>query len=208
MNKEFKILEDGNIEVIDEKGQITKRYCSNSIQNELLSENKSELIENKLNDAQKKLKENKKVVDLSKWMLIFQPIIIGIASIIGFIQGAILNTGNILIGGLYNALYLGLFTSFIAIIPTVYWAIIKKIFKKKIKNNETMITSINIIKKNFEKENKNIKENEYTRKGHYPNATFNLEKDTKQINDNLDRQINMVYESNKGYSPKLTMKRK
>ena len=42
MNKEFKVLEDGNMEVTDEKGNVTIRYCGNSIQSELLSENKTE----------------------------------------------------------------------------------------------------------------------------------------------------------------------
>ena len=76
------------------------------------------------------------------------------------------------------------------------------------KNDKAKITSINIIKNNFEKENKKIKESEYQRRGHYPNHTFSLEKDTEEINTALDNQINMVYESNKNYTPKLTMKRK
>lgn len=208
MNKEFKLLEDGNMEVTDEKGNVTVRYCGNSIQSELLSENKEELIENKLKDAEKKLKEDKKVIDLSKKMLILQPIVIALGAAFGFIHGGIINAGNFLTGALYNALYIGLFTGIITIIPTVYWAIIKKVYKNKVKNDESKISSINIIKNNFEKENKKIKESDYQRRGFYPNHTFSLEEDTQEINEALDRQINMVYESNKGYSPKLTMKRK
>lgn len=208
MNKEFKVLEDGNMEVTDEKGNITVRYCGNSIQSELLSENKTELIDNKLKAAEKKLEEDKKVIKLSNWMLIWQPILVAIGAAVGFISGGISNVGNFLIGAIYNALYLGLFTGFIAGISAVYWAILKTVYKKKVKNDEAKITSIDIIKKNYEKENKRIKESDYQRRGFYPNQTFSLEKDTEKINEALDNQINMVYDSNKSYSPKLTMKRK
>lgn len=208
MNKEFKVLEDGNMEVTDEKGNVTVRYCGNSIQSELLSENKTELIDNKLKTAEKKLEEDKKVIKLSNCMLIWQPILLAIGAAVGFITGGISNPGNFLIGAIYNALYLSLFTGFIAGISAVYWAILKTVYKKKVKNDEAKITSINIIKNNYEKENKRIKESDYQRRGFYPNHTFSLEQDTEKINEALDNQINMVYDSNKSYSPKLTMKRK
>lgn len=208
MNKEFKILEDGNMEVTDEKGNVTKRYYGNSIQKELLSENKSELIEEKLEKENKKLKENKKVVNLSKWMLILQPILLTVAIAGSFITGGLINPGNFLVGALYHAVYVGGITTLVTGISSIYWAILRKIYKNKIKKNETMISSINIIKSNFEKENKQIKEEEYKRQGFYPNYTFSLEKDTQEINKALDDQINMIYECNKGYTPTLKLTRK
>lgn len=208
MNKEFKLLDDGNMEVTDEKGNVTIRYCGNSMQSELLSENKSELIENKLQAAEKKLNEDVKVTKLSKWMLIFQPIIFAVGTLGAAITGGLANPGNVLVAVIYHAVKVGLFSLLITVPAAIYWAIVGTVYKKKVKNDNAKITSINIIKDNFEKENKRIKESEYQRKGFYPNHTFSLEKDTEQINESLDNQINMVYESNKGYTPKLTMKRK
>ena len=208
MNKEFKVLEDGNMEVTDENGNITVRYCGNSIQSELLSENKTELIENKLKDAEKKLNEDVKVTKLSKRMLIFQPIIFTVGTLGAAVIGGLVNPGNVLVGAIYHAVKIGLFSLPITVPAAIYWTIVGTVYKKKVKNDEAKITSINIIKNNYEKENKRIKESDYQRRGFYPNHTFSLEQDTEKINEALDNQINMVYDSNKSYSPKLTMKRK
>jgi hypothetical protein len=208
MNKEFKILEDGNMEVTDEKGIVTKRYYGNSIQKELLSENKSELIEEKLNKEKKQLEENKKVIDLSKWMLILNPILLTTAVVGSFITGGLINPGNFLVGALYHAVYVGGITTLVTATSSIYWATLRKVYKNKIKKNETKISSINIIKNNYEKENKQIKEEDYVRKGFYPNHTFSLETDTQKINESLDKEINMIYECNKGYTPTLKLKRK
>ena len=40
MNKEFVLLDDGNMIVSNEKGELDKRYYGNCAQSELLSENK------------------------------------------------------------------------------------------------------------------------------------------------------------------------
>lgn len=208
MNKEFKILNDGNMEVTDENGNKTIRFYGNSVQSELLSENKTELIENKLKDAEKKLNEDVKVTKLSKWMLIFQPIIFTVGTLGAAITGGFANPGNVLVAAIYHAVKVGLFSLIITVPAAIYWTIVGTIYKKKVKNDKAKITSINIIKDNYEKENNTVKESDYQRRGFYPNHTFSLEQDTEKINEHLDNQINMVYDCNKSYSPKLTMKRK
>ena len=76
MNKEFVFLGDGNALVSDENGNTETRYYGNSFQKELLSENKKELIDKKVEETEKSLSEDKKVKFLSKWMLIMQPFIL------------------------------------------------------------------------------------------------------------------------------------
>ena len=50
------------------------------------------------------------------------------------------------------------------------------------------------IKKAYEKENSQIKEHEYERRGVYPNHTFDLVDDTKKIEHDLDETIEALYE--------------
>lgn len=207
MNKEFKLLEDGNMEVTDEKGNVTVRYCGNSIQSELLSENKTELINEKQEKAEKKLKEDKEVKKLSKVMLLTQPVFVATMTLLGALYGIIVNPANILVGAIMKGTTCLVASSMAALIATAYWTVVSVVSKKRIKEDEAMIKSIEIIKNNFEKENSKIKEEDYSRRGIYPNITFNLESDTQKIDEALTNQINMVYDSNKGYSPKL-VKRK
>ena len=71
MNKEFILLDDGNMLVTDENGNMDKRYYGNGAQSELLSENKKELIENKLKEAKDKLISDKKAKKFSKDIIEF-----------------------------------------------------------------------------------------------------------------------------------------
>ena len=62
------------------------------------------------------------------------------------------------------------------------------------------------IQKEYEKENNQIKEHEYERRGVYPNHTFNLEEDTRRIEDDLDQTIESMYEDDLAVG--LTLKKR
>ena len=194
MNKEFVFLGDGNALVSDENGNTETRYYGNSFQKELLSENKQELIDNKLNEAEKALEEDKKVRALSKWMLIFQPIVLLLCTGIGFLVGGFSNLSNFVLAGIVEAVYAFVATGFCVAISTIYWAIFNIVYKKKIKKKEIKVETIKGVKKAYEKENSQIKEHEYERRRVYPNHTFDLVDDTKKIEHDLDETIESLYE--------------
>lgn len=196
MNKEFVLTNDGNALVSDENGNTEKRYYGNSFQKELLSENKTELIDNKLQETEKALEEDKKVRALSKWMLICQPFVLLLCTGAGFLVGGFSNLSNFVLAGIVEAVYAFVATGFCVVISSIYWTIFNIVYKKKIKKKEIKLDTIKSIKKAYEKENSQIKEHEYERRGVYPNCTFDLVQDTKKIEDDLDDTIDALYEDN------------
>lgn len=196
MNKEFIMLDDGDALVKNENGNTVRRFCGNAFQKELLSENKKELIDNKISNIEKSLAEDKKVKLLSKWMLICQPFILALGVVGGFLIGGLSNPGNFLVNAIYQSLC-GLFGAGIPVlISTVYWTIFSVVYKKKIKKNEIKLETIKGVKKSFEKENNQIKEHEYERRGACPNQSFSLVEDTQRIERDLDEIIDALYEDN------------
>lgn len=66
MNRKFVVLSDKVIAVIDDSGNISKRTFDNGCQEVLLSENKIELVNNKLENFKRNLSNQEGVVFLSK----------------------------------------------------------------------------------------------------------------------------------------------
>lgn len=74
MNKDFMLLNDDTIEVINENGVETNRgeFKNNNVKNILLAENKIEMVEI-LKEKFELIKEgNKKVINMSNYMLKYQ----------------------------------------------------------------------------------------------------------------------------------------
>ncbi len=206
MNKDFVLMDDGNALVSDENGKTEKRYYGNSFQKELLSENKKELIDKKVEETEKSLSEDKKVKFLSKWMLIIQPFILIGMTVCGFLVGGLFNLGNFLPNAIYNAVYAFVASGFCVTISTIYWTIFSIVYKNKIKKKEIKLNTIKKIQKEYEKENNQIKEHEYERRGVYPKHTFNLEEDTRRIEVDLDQTIESMYEDDLAVG--LTLKKR
>lgn len=208
MNKEFVLLDDGNMIVSNEKGELDKRYFGNSAQSELLSENKKELIENKLKEAKKQLEEDKKVKRFSTAMIKTQPIFVIVMTCGSFVLGGIKDLTN-LQAALNNCFSYFVASTGVALTTTLFFSIIKEKYNDKIKNDNVKIDVIRKIKNDFEKEKSIIKEHEYIRGGIYPNQIFNLSKGTQLIEENLDDQIDANYEETLNNSGmKLSLRRK
>lgn len=208
MNKEFVLLDDGNMIVSNEKGELDKRYYGNSAQSELLSENKKELIENKLKEAKKQLEEDKKVKRFSTAMIKTQPIFVIVMTCGSFVLGGIKDLTN-LQAALNNCFSYFVASTGVALTTTLFFSIIKEKYNDKIKNDNVKIDVIRKIKNDFEKERSIIKEHEYIRGGIYPNQIFNLSKGTQLIDENLDDQIDANYEETLNNSGmKLSLRRK
>ena len=208
MNKEFVVLDDGNMIVSDENGKLDKRYYGNSVQGELLSENKKELIDNKLKEAKKKLEEDKKVKKFAKSMLKFQPTFVVIVTCIAFLTAGIKDMTNFG-AAIDNAIRYLISSSCVAGVASTYFYHLEKKYKAILAKDGLRIDVIRKIKNDFEKEQNRIKEHEYNRGGVYPNQIFNLSKDTQMIENNLDDQIDTQYEESLNNSGmRLSLKRK
>lgn len=206
MNKEYITFDMENAIVSDENGKLEKRYVGHALQKDMLSENKKELIDNKLDIATKKLNEDKKVKFLAKWMLIFQPILLVVMPILGFIFGGLFHLSNFLVNAIYSACSCFVFTGIAALISTVYWTILSIVYNKKIKKDSIKVDTIKKIQKDYENEENRIQENEYERHAVYPNQIFSLDKDTQAIEERLDEEIEAMYEDDLAVG--LTLKRK
>ena len=209
MNKEFILLDDGNMLVTDENGNMDKRYYGNGAQSELLSENKKELIENKLKEAKDKLISDKKAKKFSKDMIRLQPAFVLCVTGIAFLGGGLFNLSTFSASA-FHAGTIGLIVSSVSsLISATYYSVIHNIYKKRVKQDKHMVEAIKKVKNDFEKENNIVKENEYTRGGVYPNQVFNLTKDTQIIESNLDDNIEDYYEKSlENSGMKLSLKRK
>lgn len=206
MNKEFILLDNGNAIVSDENGNTTKRYYGNSFQKELLSENKKELIDKKVEETEKSLSEDRKVKGLSKWMLIMQPFVLFGITACGFLIGGLSNIAYFLPNAIYNAVLAFAASGLCVAISTVYWTIFGIIYKNKIKKKEIKLETIKKIQKEYENENNQIKEHEYDRRGAYLNQNFSLVEDTKRIETDLDETIEALYEDDLAVG--LTLKKR
>ena len=207
MNKDFVITSENEAYVSNSDGRIVIMDCD-SLEEKLLSENKQELIDNKLDKANKKLESDIKVKKLSKFMLIVQPIFFICWSCIGFIYGGLTNLSNFLPSALYHLSSAIVTGGLVASLSAIYWAVLNIVFKKKIKKDKTKINAIEIIKKNYEKDNRKIKSNEYNKSKISTKQIVSLDNNTELINRHLDSQIKMIYDSNLKYTPTLSLKRK
>lgn len=154
MNKDFMLLNDDTIEVTNEKGIEINRgeFKNNNVKNILLAENKVEIVE-LLEGKLESIKEgNKKVINMSNYMLKFQLVLIALAPLVGFVYGAVTNPSRYLVYGIYNSI-VALAGALIPItINTIYYSIVKPVTKSKIKKTEKLLTKTNEMKKQYEKE--------------------------------------------------------
>ena len=154
MNKDFMLLNDDTIEVINENGVEINRgeFKNNNVKNILLAENKIEMVEI-LKEKFELIKEgNKKVINMSNYMLKYQFVVLIIALFVGFIYGVVSHPSYFLIYGIYNSI-IALAGALIPItITTIYYSILKPIAKSKLKKTEKILTKTNEMKKEYEKE--------------------------------------------------------
>lgn len=208
MNKEFVLLDDGNMIVSDENGKLEKRFYGNGAQSELLSENKKELIDSKLKDAKKQLEEDKKIKKFAKSMLKFQPAFVIIVTCVAFLAAGVKDMTNFN-AAFENASRYFISSSCVAGVASAYFYYLEKKYKKVLAKDGLKIDVVRRIKNDFEKEQNRIKEHEYKRGGVYPNQVFNLTRDTQMIEDSLDDQIDTEYEESLNNSGmKLSLHRK
>jgi hypothetical protein len=191
--------------VSDENGKLEKRYYGNGAQCDLLSENKKELIDKKLDEAKNQLEKDKKVKKMAKAMLKFQPTFVVLVTGAAFLITGIKDMTN------FNAAIEAAFrylisSSCVAGVSAIYFHNLEKKYKNILSKDGLRIDAIRKIKNDFEKEQNRIKEHEYKRGGVYPNQIFNLDKDTQMIENNLDDQIETEYEELS--SMKLSLRRK
>ena len=141
MNKEFMVLSDDSFVVMDEFGHIEKRiYCNNDIESILLSENKIEMLTNKINSLNKKYSEYNMGVSLSTKMIKATPFIILLTTLMGFVLGYFCSVGNFFYG-MYSGLLNLIISSFAGGIEVVYFSVVKNAIKKKIKKLDLEINS-------------------------------------------------------------------
>lgn len=131
MNKEFMVLSDGNLAVTDESGHISKRTYDDNSQEILLTENKIEIIDNKLEKQKKNLHDQEGVVFLSKWMLISQPILLLLISTGMFIYGGVTSPSDFLTYAIFNGVKGLVYGSICCGTVAIYYSIVKPIYKKK-----------------------------------------------------------------------------
>lgn len=99
MNIEYLKLSDGKTAVTNEKGRI--KVINDDISGEeLIAENKLDIINKSIPETKMKIENYKDLVSLSKFMLITQPIIAALVIILGCIVGNMYGGLAFLIGGL------------------------------------------------------------------------------------------------------------
>ena len=208
MNKEFVLLDDGNMIVSDENGKLEKRFYGNGAQGELLSENKKELIDEMLTEAKDQLEQDKKIKKFAKSAIKIQPSFVVLVTCASFLLTGIKDLAN------FNAAFTaGLYalasSSIVAGVSTLYFKSLEKKYKKILSIDGLKIDTIRKIKNDFEKQENRLKEHEYNRGGVYPNQIFDLSKDTKMIQNNLIDQVDTQYEETLNKSGmKLSLRRK
>ena len=210
MNKEFMDLSDNNLSVNNEsKNNLKKAYNDNS-QEILLTQNKIENIDNKLEKLKKNLYDQKNVVFLSKWMLTFQPILLLLISVGMFIYSGITSPNNFLTYSIFNGIKGLVCGTVICGTASIYFGIIKTIYKKKINITTSEIAISKKEKENYKKELLNIKEKNLsiTSPSKCVNEPVSIIKQTnineKQINNN----INKTYNESLNQQKKLVLRKK
>lgn len=132
MNNEFIVLSDGNIAVTNEFGHIKKRTYNENSQEVLLSENKIEIIDNKLQKLNKDLHNQEGVIFLSKRMIITFQILILLISSGMFIFGGLTFPGDFITNALSKGIEGLIYSSVIFGSTTIYYSIVKKYIRKNL----------------------------------------------------------------------------
>ena len=197
MNKDFMLLNDNTIEVTNENGVEINRgeFPNNNVKGILLAENKIEITEIFKRGFSKMLEENKKVVWLSKSMLKVQPVVLVALPVLTFLFGAMSNPNTWLISGISNATS-GLAGLIIPVaISTIYWCIIRTLYKKKTKEIEALFKKAEDIKEKSEE--KLIKEKaKILTETLQPLVKVSLEEQTNAIKTQVAGELIEYYDEN------------
>lgn len=211
MNKEFMVLSDGNIAVTNENGHISKRQYDSNSQEILLSENKIETIDNKLEKLKKDLHDQECVVFISKWMLISQPILLLLLTTGMFIYGGLTSPSDFLTYAIYNGVKGVVYGSICCGVASTYFGIVKPIYKKKVNKTKNEITISKKLKEDYEKELADIKEKQIIIES--PTIAINepisLIEQTNAMKTKIAEEISSIYTESLNQEPKkLVLKRK
>lgn len=154
MNKEFMLLNDNTIEVTNEEGKEINigTFENNNVKNILLAENKIEIIETTEEELEKANIENKKVVFLANGMLITSATILVLSVLGGFIYGAVSQPNDFITFGILRSIECFAGTIIPVTTQTIFFGIIKPIYKKRIKKIEKILNKTNTMKKEYEEE--------------------------------------------------------
>lgn len=209
MNKEFMFLEDGNVLVTNEDDNSRIRACEENIQDVLLGENKIEIANDNLNFWKKKLQSYNNVIFLSKSMLIAQPIIIFLVTLGFIIYGGMISTSSFLAGAIIYGVNGFVLSSIISVIPSIYFSIVRKVFKKKINKAEEAIKITQELKEQYEMELKNLKnEKENTKKPTILSETISLKEQTNYVEKQIDDETKTALINTCSQPQKLVLRRK
>ena len=207
MNKEFIILSDGDVAVTSETGQISIRTYNNSTKEILLLENKIEIADDKLDELNNALHNQKNCVLLSKWMIILQPIILLLLIIGMFVYGILSIPENFDIFTIFSGINGGLM---VLGAHVIYYSIVKSICRKKINKIEKEITIVQKLKEKYEKElsSFNKKQLIIETPSIFANEPISLVDYTNSMKTQIDEEIDRTYTENFNYQPKKLMLRK
>lgn len=210
MNKEYMHLSDGKVALTNEEGNIEIREFENKglVKQILQYENADEFFDNELKKYKKNLDEQERVQYLCKKMIKFQPLIVVLFTLFGFIYGGAF-TADFLANAIYNGTFAFVLSSFLCGGTLTYFVISKNKSKNEIKALEEVIKDIeknkeqyqNILKSLNKLQSKDLSEN--------INTPVSLEENT--IIEKAKDDINNTYE--KAIKPKtkrlvLSRKRK
>ena len=210
MNKEYMILNDGNVAVTNENGHISKKLFTDNFEGILLLENKIEIVDNKIQKLKKDLHDQEGVVFLSKWMLIVQPILLLLISGGMFIYGGLTSPSDFITYAVYNGVKGLVYGTLIFGTAAIYFSIVKPIYKKKVKKTRNEFLIASRLKQNYEKELSDIKEKQLTIES--PTISVNEPVSLIEQTNNMELQFNDEF--SKTYSEietlpnKLVLKRK
>lgn len=146
MNVEFMNLDDGKTIVTNEEGEIEKR--DNTISgDELVLENKLEKINSEIKKLKEKKGEYERVIEGSKFMLVFQIVPLLFAMSVGWFTAR-----------LYGLIYAALLGLAACGVNTLCWGIAKPISKRKVKGFTAELEKAEELQRTFEEKLEKVKE--------------------------------------------------
>lgn len=209
MHKDFMLLNDNTIEVTSGDGIETNRgeIINNNVKGILLAENKVKILEIFKKSFDKEIDETNKMIYISKWMLILQPVFIEVISMFGFLYGAIFHLEMWPIYGLINSFLV--FKDLI--IPTTismfYWVYTRQKNKVQKRRMETVLNKIEEIKKESEIELINER-NIITSNNLEPIVRISLEEETEDMMIQITKELITYAEENMKKNGKIRIRKR
>lgn len=217
MNKEYVLLSDGKVAVSNELGNIEKRDFEDKhfIGEQLVLENKLELIDSKLETLNKDLKFEKHTIYMCKQMMIAIPIAVSIITLGAFSVSAVIgnlqNLSDFVTTGLKVAFNVCSVSSILGGALLVYEQYEKQASKKKIIGLKSAIEVAQVLKLNYERDLAKIKEIRVPQSSleHKINEPNSLENRNKYAFDAIENDLDAAYENAINARPKrLVLKRR